>query len=143
MIQVILAVEDIWVDRWGNRWGNRWRKRRCVEAVEAKGIVVRGVRTDELNVYGAGVDDELIIIDGERVRLAGAPGIQREDENDEAAAKQRNPLPRGETESSSLRLRHTPPPWSAWLAKTINEDRPRFLSATKGHPCQVYSVVMV
>jgi len=126
LMQVILAVEDIWVDR----WGNRWRKLCCVEA---KGIVVRGVRTDELNVYGAGVDDELIVpIDGVCVRLAGAPGTQREDENDEAAAKQRNPLPRGETESSSLRLRHTSPPWSAGLAKSINPNRPRFLSATNG-----------
>ena len=126
LMQVILAVEDIWVDR----WGNRWRKLCCVEA---KGIVVRGVRTDELNVYGAGVDDELIVpIDGVCVRLAGAPGTQREDENDEAAAKQRNPLPRGETESSPLRLRHTSPPWSAGLAKSINPNRPRFLSATNG-----------
>jgi hypothetical protein len=123
MLQVILAVEDVWVDRWAPAG--------C--CVEAKGIVVRGVRTDELNVYGAGVDDELIVpIDGVCVRLAGAPGTQREDENDEAAAKQRNPLPRGETESSPLRLRHTSPPWSAGLAKSINPNRPRFLSATNG-----------
>jgi hypothetical protein len=90
--------------------------------LDAKVVVVARFHAFQFDLYSAGVDDELIIlIDGVCVRLAGAPGIQREDENDEAAAEQRNPLPRGETESSSLWLHHTPAPWGARLPKNVNK----------------------
>jgi hypothetical protein len=117
----ILAVEDILVD-----------DPPVLDRAEAKVITIAGVYADEPDFYTACVDDESLIppIDGVCVRLSGAPRIQREDENDEAATKESNPLPGGETETSSLRLHHTPAPLSGRLTTSTNANKPRFLSAT-------------
>jgi hypothetical protein len=125
----ILAIEDVWVDRWGPAG--------C--CVEPKRIVVVGARTDERNVHIAGVDDELLIpVDGVCMRLAGASGVQREDENEGAGGKQGNPLPGGQTQTPSLRLHHT---FIARLAQTsVGRD---FLLATVTPSLPVYSIVIL